>query len=63
MSERLEETYLWFDCTPQQSLLGIDVDGRRVSFAEHVFYRFHDDRIAEVWSLIDTDGVRRQLAH
>lgn len=29
---------------------------------EHVFYRFREGRIAHVWSLIDRDEVRRQLA-
>jgi predicted ester cyclase len=53
---------LWFDCTPQGEFLGIDVAGRRVSFTEHVFYRFRAGRIEEVWSVIDTDGIRRQLA-
>ncbi|WP_433303810.1 ester cyclase [Actinoplanes sp. CA-030573] len=53
---------LWFDCTPRQEFLGIDAGGRRVSFAEHVFYRFRANRIAHVWSLIDTDGIRRQLS-
>ncbi|GLZ45489.1 ester cyclase [Actinomycetospora sp. NBRC 106375] len=53
---------LAFDCTPRGEFRGLPVDGRRVSFAEHVFYRFADGRIAQVWSLIDTDAVRRQLA-
>ena len=53
---------LWFDCTPQQLFLGIDAGGRTVSFAEHVFYRFRANRIENVWSLIDTDGIRRQLS-
>jgi predicted ester cyclase len=53
---------LWFDCTPQQVFLGIEGRGRRVSFAEHVFYRFRANRIENVWSLIDTDGIRRQLS-
>jgi predicted ester cyclase len=52
---------LWFDCTPRQVFHGIDAGGRRVSFAEHVFYRFRADRIADVWSLIDIDSIRRQL--
>ncbi|MHC1561076.1 ester cyclase [Actinomycetospora sp. C-140] len=52
---------LWFDCTPTGTFHGLEPDGRRVSFAEHVFYRFADGRIAQVWSLIDTDAVRRQL--
>jgi predicted ester cyclase len=53
---------LWFDCTPQRQFLGIEAGGRRVSFAEHVFYRFRENRIEQVWSLIDADGIRRQLA-
>ncbi len=52
---------IWFDCTPQHEFLGIDAGGRRVSFAEHVFYRFRENRIDEVWSLIDVDSIRRQL--
>jgi predicted ester cyclase len=52
---------LWFDCTPRATFHGIEPDGRRVSFAEHVFYRFHSGRIAQVWSLIDLDAVRAQL--
>lgn len=42
---------LWFDCTPQQVFLGIDAEGRRISFAEHVFYHFREGRIDSVWSL------------
>ena len=52
---------LWFDCRPQREFLGIDASGRRVSFAEHVFYRFRASKIEHVWSLIDTDAIRRQL--
>ncbi len=53
---------LWFDCSPQQECLGMDARGRHVSFAEHVFYRFRANRIAHVWSLIDAEGIRRQLS-
>ncbi|WP_375492989.1 ester cyclase [uncultured Jatrophihabitans sp.] len=53
---------LWFDCSPRDEFLGIDVRGRRVVFAEHVIYRFREGRIEDVWSLIDTDGMRAQLA-
>jgi predicted ester cyclase len=52
---------LWFDCTPRATFHGIEPDGRRVAFAEHVFYRFDAGRIAQVWSLIDLDAVRAQL--
>jgi predicted ester cyclase len=52
-----------FDCTPVREFLGgIVPDGRRLSFTEHVFYRFREGRIEHVWSLIDRDAVRRQLA-
>jgi predicted ester cyclase len=53
---------LWFDCTPRGDFRGLPVNGRRVTFAEHVLYRFAEGRIAEVWSLIDVEAVREQLA-
>jgi predicted ester cyclase len=31
---------LQFDCTPKGQFLGLDVMGKRVSFAENVFYEF-----------------------
>lgn len=52
---------LTFDCLPVGEFLGLEPTGRRVSFAEHAFYRFAGDRIAEVWSLIDREAVERQL--
>jgi predicted ester cyclase len=30
--------------------------------AEHVFYRFRDHKIAQVWSLIDTAAIAAQAA-
>ena len=53
---------LWFECTPAREFLGIDTGGRRVSFAEHVFYRFRANRIEQVWSVIDVDRIRSQLS-
>jgi predicted ester cyclase len=52
---------LWFDCSPQAQFLDLDVDGRRVSFAEHVLYRIRQGRIEQVWSLLDREAVRRQV--
>ena len=52
---------LWFDCTPVREFAGILPAGRPVQFAEHVFYRYRDHRIAHVWSLIDTPAIRDQL--
>lgn len=52
---------LWFDCTPRGTLFGLPVDGRRVRFAENVFYAFRERRIAAVWSVIDTAAVAAQI--
>ncbi|WCE09152.1 ester cyclase [Pseudomonas sp. JBR1] len=51
-----------FDCTPHGELFGLAVKGRRVRFAEHVFYRFENGRIREVRSVIDTAAIAAQLA-
>ncbi|MEC3993200.1 ester cyclase [Actinacidiphila sp. DG2A-62] len=48
---------LWFDCTPTGRFFGAEPTGRRVAFAEHVFYRFRAGRIAQVWSLIDREAA------
>jgi len=52
---------LFFDCTPRGTFLGLDVNGKRVSFAENVFYRFEAGKIAEVWSVIDKTAIEAQL--
>ena len=52
---------LSFDCRPRGLFLGLAVNGRRVAFAENVFYRFRDERIAEVWSVIDRAAIEAQL--
>ena len=52
---------LFFQCTPQHEFLGFEPSGQRVSFAEHVFYRFDGGRIAAVWSLIDRAAIAEQL--
>src|SRR6476660_2239135 len=52
---------LRFDCTPRGSFLGLEVNGRKVSFAENVFYEFDHRKIRSVWSVIDKaapDAVR-----
>ena len=52
---------LAFDCAPKGKFLGLDVDGRRVTFAENVFYEFRNGKIAEVWSVIDKAAIEAQL--
>jgi len=46
-----------FQCTPLHRFLGFDPPGTPISFAEHVFYRLHDSKIAEVWSVIDIQAI------
>jgi predicted ester cyclase len=52
---------LLFDCTPRGTFLGLAVNGRKVSFAENVFYEFDERKIKAVWSIIDKAAIERQL--
>lgn len=54
---------IWFDCTPEKEFLGCQPTGKGkvVHFAEHVFYRFRDGKIEEVWSICDVQAVAQQL--
>ena len=52
---------LAFDCTPKGRFLGLAIDGRRVTFAENVFYELREDKIARVWSVIDKAAIEAQL--
>lgn len=50
-----------FDCAPKGSFFGLDINGTRVSFAEHAIYAFAGTRIAQVWSVIDKAAIEAQL--
>ena len=52
---------LVFDCTPKGTFLGVHVNGKRVSFAENVFYEFRGEKIAQVWSIIVKAALEAQL--
>jgi predicted ester cyclase len=52
---------LHFDCTPAGAFLGLPVDGRRIVFAENVIYEFQQEKIREVWSVIDKAAIEAQL--
>ena len=52
---------LSFDCTPKGTLFGIPVNGKKVSFTENVIYEFRDDKIEQVWSVIDKVAIMSQL--
>ena len=50
-----------FDCTPAGRFLALDINGRRVSFSENVFYQYAGGRIRSVWSVIDKAAIEAQL--
>lgn len=52
---------LLFDCTPATTFIGLAVNGRRVSFSENVIYEFRNDRIVQVWSVVDKAAIEAQL--
>lgn len=52
---------LAFTCTPRAEFLGLPVNGRTITFAENVFYRFADGKMVEVWSVIDKVAIETQL--
>lgn len=52
---------LVFECTPKGEFLGLSVDGRKVSFAENVFYEFRRGKIVSVFSVIDKAAIEEQI--
>jgi predicted ester cyclase len=52
---------LSFVCAPKGTFLGLNVNGRRVSFTENVFYEFRGGKIRQVWSVIDKAAIEAQL--
>ena len=52
---------LAFDCAPKGRFLGLPVNGKRISFAENVFYEFRREKIWQVWSVIDKAAIEAQL--
>ena len=52
---------LQFGCTPRGMLFDLPVNGKRVRFAENVFYEFSAGRIRKVWSIIDKAAIAQQI--
>lgn len=52
---------LAFACSPKGRFLGLDVNGKKVSFTENVFYEFRAEKIVQVWSVIDKAAIEAQL--
>lgn len=53
---------LAFDCHPAGEFLGLPVNARRIQFAENVFYKYSNDKITAVWSVIDKTSIEMQLS-
>jgi predicted ester cyclase len=52
---------LAFSCSPKGRFMGLEVNGRKISFCENVFYAFKNAKIVEVWSVIDKSAIEVQL--
>ena len=52
---------LSFHCAPKGNFLGLPVNGKKISFAENVFYEFRSEKICEVRSIIDKLVIEAQL--
>lgn len=52
---------IMFNCTPVKQFRGHSPNGQKISFTEHVFYRFEDGKIREVWSLLDDSAIAAQM--
>ncbi|MBV8481438.1 MAG: ester cyclase [Verrucomicrobia bacterium] len=52
---------LVFDCCPKGKFLGLNVNGKRISFTENVFYEFKREKIWRVWSVIDKPAIEAQI--
>jgi len=52
---------LAFHCTPKGKFLELNINGKKVSFTENVFYEFHNEKICQVWSVIDKGAIEAQL--
>lgn len=53
---------LEFNCSPIGTFMSLPINGRKVQFAENVFYEFKDNKIKEVWSVIDKTAIEKQLS-
>ena len=50
------------NCSPKGQFLGLKINGRRICFAENVFYEVKDGKIADVFSVIDKTAIEDQIA-
>ena len=48
--------------TPIGRWIGLEPTGAQISFREYVFYTVRGGRIVDVWSVFDSEAIRRQLS-
>ena len=61
-SQRVAIRIEYNDCTILKEIAGLVPNSRRVNFAEHAIYLFDDARIRRIWSIVDWETARRQMA-
>lgn len=59
--EKFVASRLAFNCSPKARFLGLDVNGKKVTFAENVLYEFREDKIVQVWPIMDKPAIEAQL--
>jgi predicted ester cyclase len=52
---------LLFNCSPKGKFFDLNINGRKISFSENVFYEFQEEKIVKVWSIIDKATIELQL--
>jgi steroid delta-isomerase-like uncharacterized protein len=48
--------------THRGAFQGVEATGRRVTVSEFTLYHIEDGKFAEVWDLVDTDALMRQIS-
>jgi predicted ester cyclase len=59
--DRYIASRLSFDCSPKGKFFDLNINGKKVSFSENVFYEFKKGKIIKVWSIIDKAAIESQL--
>ena len=61
-SQRVAVRIEYNDCTVLKEIAGLVPNVRRVNFAEHTIFLYDDARIKRIWSIVDWEAARRQIA-
>lgn len=53
---------MWFHGVQTGAMLGLPATGERIGWSGAAFFEIRDARLADIWVLGDTDGLRAALA-